>query len=159
MKKYIFFLLLLFCISCHEPKEIFEPHVKNNTNYSIAILIGHESRYKYVKDTILYGDFEQYVIELIKPNENSSLYYTLINKELSQTDTLSLFITNEDLFYSNSWNDICEKYLILCRYDLSGRDIQHLNYIISYPPSPEMRTMHIYPSYDEILERCENKEN
>jgi len=40
-------------------------------------------------------------------------------------------------------------YLVLQRYYLSLQDLQKLNWRVSYPPTPEMKDMKMYPAYKE----------
>ena len=40
---------------------------------------------------------------------------------------------------------------LLVRYDLSLMDLKHLNWMLSYPPSPQMQEMKMFPPYEEVI--------
>lgn len=64
-------------------------------------------------------------------------------------DTVSLFIFDAEVVESNSWEKVVDEYLVLQRYDLSIEDFKKLGSLIPYPPTPEMKDMHMYPPYGE----------
>lgn len=68
----------------------------------------------------------------------------------SKIDTLSLFVFDADLIESHYWDTIKANYSILCRYDLSLSDLKKLNWIVPYPPTVEMKDMHMYPRYGSV---------
>jgi hypothetical protein len=63
------------------------------------------------------------------------------------TDTLSVYVFSAETLDNSSWDDIKTGYKILKRYDLSLDDIKKLNNNISYPPTPDMQHMKMYPAY------------
>lgn len=62
-------------------------------------------------------------------------------------DTLSIYIFNADTLNVYDWSKIKEGYKILKRYDLSLNDLKKLNWTIYYPPTEEMKNIHMYPPY------------
>jgi len=62
-------------------------------------------------------------------------------------DTLYVFIFEEDVLANHSWADVVDKNLVLQRYNLSLKDLQQLNWQISYPPSEQMKDMKMYPPF------------
>lgn len=48
---------------------------------------------------------------------------------------------------SNSWEKVVDEYLVLQRYDLSIEDFKKLGSLIPYPPTPEMKDMHMFPPH------------
>lgn len=62
-------------------------------------------------------------------------------------DTVSLFFFDPEVVASNSWETVVDEYLVLQRYDLSIEDFRKLDGFIPYPPTPEMKDMHMFPPY------------
>ena len=87
------------------------------------------------------------------PNEknNTALFNVFSGRsdcyENTLKDTLYIFIFEEDVLANHSWADVVDKKLILQRYDLSLKDLQQLNWQISYPPSEQMKDMKMYPPF------------
>lgn len=73
-------------------------------------------------------------------------------------DTISVFIINPDTLKTYGYDYIAEHYKIICRYDLSREDIRALNYIIPFPPNRTMEHMHMFPSYQDIINKTSNYE-
>ena len=105
------------------------------------------------------------------PNEYASLFrgptglpseHAVIHA-LNPNDTISVFIINLDTLKSYSWETIRDEYKIMVRYDLSADDIHSMEerdveaaYVIPFPPSPVMKNMHMYPSYEEVIAKYGN---
>lgn len=62
----------------------------------------------------------------------------------------SFFIFDAKVIETESWDSIRSGYKILMRYDLHVNDehLRPLNLKITYPPSENMKDIHIYPPYD-----------
>ncbi len=71
-------------------------------------------------------------------------------------DTLSVFIISADTLLKYGYDDVRENYRILVRYDLDWEEVKKLNYIFPYPPTPEMKGMKMYPSYQEVITQHNN---
>lgn len=48
-------------------------------------------------------------------------------------DTLMIFIFDESIFKTIPWDTIRKNYMILKRYDLSLKDLERLDWIVTYP--------------------------
>ena len=87
------------------------------------------------------------------PNENNNTAFFNVFSgrsdcyENTLKDTLYIFIFEEDVLVNHSWADVVDKNLVLQRYDLSLKDLQQLNWQISYPPSEQMKEMKMYPPF------------
>lgn len=68
-----------------------------------------------------------------------------------QLDTLSVFMIHRDTLLKYGYDDVRENYRILVRYDLDWEEVKKLNYIFPYPPTPDMKDMKMYPSYQEVI--------
>lgn len=73
--------------------------------------------------------------------------------EMSSTDTLRLFLFHRDSVDYLGWDKIRDDYMVLVRYDLSQEDIYRLGFKIHYPPTEAMKDIHMYPPYEEVLEK------
>lgn len=147
MKVFISVLLVLGLASCYDyPDDDFNVYVENHIDSDIMVCSGYFS-----PDTT----FERYLFkETIEPNKKVivlpyNTVYTL--RPETRKDTLSVFILSSDTVLHYNWHIISSNYNILIRYDLSGLDIQKLNSVIPYPPTPSMQNMKMYPSYEEII--------
>lgn len=82
-------------------------------------------------------------------------------KELGR-DTLTVYFFHADTLRAHPWEEIREKKQILARYDITRTEMYNLRsngglFYIYYPPTPEMKEIRMWPSYDEILSQCEIK--
>ena len=147
--------LLVSCKKCYFDSD--NAVIKNESDKNIVILKLYYDYQKNPNDTIIYDDFSVYELSMrsIKPKETLSIiYWNKREKDvISAADTFSVHILDEEVVYEYSWKEVCNKYKVLCRYDLSGQDIINLNFTIPYPPSPEMKNMKMYPPYEEIINR------
>ena len=60
------------------------------------------------------------------------------------SDTLMVFILDAALLESRHGRNA-----IIQRYDLSLQDLQHVNWTLYYPPSPNMSAIKMYPPYGQ----------
>ena len=63
---------------------------------------------------------------------------------LISSDTLMVFIMDAELLESNATH---VNNTIIQRYDLSWQDLQRVNWTLTYPPSPNMSAIKMYPPY------------
>ncbi|WP_321438222.1 hypothetical protein [uncultured Bacteroides sp.] len=61
-----------------------------------------------------------------------------------QSDTLMVYVFNAKLLESHTTHI---NNTIIQRYDLSLQDLQDANWMLTYPPSPNMRTIKMWPPY------------
>lgn len=73
---------------------------------------------------------------------------------LSDKDTVRIFIFDYEYLENNEWSAVREAYSIL-RYDITVKNLQDLSYHISYPPSPEMKHIKMWPPYEEVIKQQE----
>ena len=66
-------------------------------------------------------------------------------------DTISIFLFDEETVETVPWETVVKEYLVLQRYDLSIEDFKRLDNDIHYPPTPEMRDIHMWPPYEEAV--------
>ena len=128
--------LILFT-ACPYPRYFFT--VCNNSDRDVWII--SQSSIVPHPDTAIYRDAED--IAFFSKGICQNIGYNRLKGE----DTLHYFIFDADTINAYSWNEIKEGYKILRRYDLSGNDIELLKESITYPPSPKMRDMKMYPPY------------
>jgi hypothetical protein len=62
------------------------------------------------------------------------------------SDTLMVFIMDAELLESNT---IHVNNTIIQRYDLSLQDLQYVNWTLTYPPSPNMSAIKMYPPFGQ----------
>ena len=127
----------------------------NESNNEVVLLRNYISYQYYPKyDTILDNCVSEKCrfIKVAPNSKQTILYWTNVDK-LYKTDTISVFVLDKITFDTVSWKNICNDYLIICRYDLSGRNLEELNSVIPYPPSPAMKDMKMFPSYEEIINK------
>jgi len=64
-------------------------------------------------------------------------------------DTMMIFVFDLAVLENVPEDTIRAKYMVLQRYDLSLSDLQKLDWEVTYPPTPEMKDMKMYPPYKE----------
>ena len=77
--------------------------------------------------------------------------HTPIECYYSFNDTLSYYIIDEKVYREYGLFKVQLYYLVKQRYDLSEDDMKYLDYKLTYPPSPKMRGMKMYPPYEEAI--------
>ena len=63
---------------------------------------------------------------------------------MSDYGYLSFTIMNIDTAKEGDYERIQREYDVLARYDLTGDNLQNLNYTLTYPPSDEMAGVHMW---------------
>ena len=106
---------------------------------------------------------------IIKPHSSERLICTWTGKtstwylafgkaDMDYGGYVSIYIGHVDQeFYETSFDErgfplIDFEIPIIARYDLRQEEIEALNWEISYPPSPEMKDIHMWPRYDQYRE-------
>ncbi|MDR1054609.1 MAG: hypothetical protein LBL90_02015 [Prevotellaceae bacterium] len=74
----------------------------------------------------------------------SAWEYIFKNKERIFSDTLMVYVFDAELLESR---DTHIYNTIIQRYDLSLQDLQYVNWMLIYPPSPNMSAIKMYPPY------------
>ena len=67
------------------------------------------------------------------------------------SDTISLFVLDREIYDKTPWEEVREEYMVLQRYDVSLKDLQRLNFRLSYPPTAAMKSIKMYPPYNTDL--------
>ncbi|MCH7396769.1 hypothetical protein MM236_02165 [Belliella sp. DSM 107340] len=141
MKKYVFPLSLIsiifLCAGC--PESFIEPDSKliimNNSDKKIIFF----DQFNSPKDTLLSNfpfnlTLENTNSRIIGPNSSATFpgsYKGILNDY--QDDILMLYLFSRDTIERVSWDRIVDEYLILRRYDLTLKDLEDMNWTITYP--------------------------
>ena len=105
-------------------------------------------KYRYVPansstDSALYNtDFGSHLLDE---------FYCIYNN--GYNDTISFFIIDEDVWHEYGPLKIVVYNKVLQRYDLSKKDMMYLEDRLTYPPSPKMRGMKMFPPYEEAIKQ------
>ena len=78
-------------------------------------------------------------------------------KQLSDNDTIRIYIFDLEVFENTDWSIIREQYLILQRYDFTKAYLWGLNRGFAYPPNPEMKGVKMWPPYEEAIKQDEKQ--
>jgi hypothetical protein len=159
MKKAIIItIIILFVCSCK--KDYYDKGTAvfyNKSNQDVILLRDYIS-YAYFPqyDTAMPCNLEEWC-RFVKVGRNEKLSFIHWNDtdKISASDTFSIFVLDKQVFSNYSWKQICDDYMVLCRYDLSGNDLQFLNSTVPYPPTSEMKNMKMFPLYEEIIKDME----
>ena len=143
-----FFKTLLFIVaqillinSCKLDEELSYLQYANKTEDTIIVFASPHMDTSYAYSSVSYGCNE------IKPMQIASAPYL---QDAIKDSITFYFVKNSFFIYLNCDNKVFD---VICRYELSVGDLQMINYIIPYPPSPEMKNMKMYPSYEEIIKQ------
>lgn len=69
-------------------------------------------------------------------------------------DYLAVFVWDRDSVTVTQYKDgVTYKGPILVRYDLTLDDMFFLEWTVSFPPNERMRGIHMWPSYEELVEK------
>ncbi|MBR3444563.1 MAG: hypothetical protein IKH14_01650 [Prevotella sp.] len=155
MKKAIIIILgfsfSFFIEGCLEYEDLY---FSNRTNDSLCVYSAVYADLPTYPDTILPTlDKCKYVIETFGPYEKRNIASEL-NMETVPT-IISVFVINKDTLDKYSWHGIRASYNILVRYDFTHQQLKDINWIVCYPPVPNMLYIKMYPSYESIIEKVE----
>jgi hypothetical protein len=145
--KYIFLVPILMVLMACPENYIWESFTfYNNSTFDVYYYLGVAP--KEIGGS-LYPDTTLMLLNGADGPLEKGEHASYIAKKSPHTDTLSLFIFDADVIDQYSWDIIKEEYKILKRYDLSSQDFKRLKYIITYPPTEEMKDVKMYPPYKE----------
>ncbi len=177
MKKLYFLLMLFVLTGCPSPywENRVNMVVTNNSDADIACFFPRVSDYPledypyhvYPDTTITFAmHFVQFPFKAKATTEYVFLCYHDVAKvyEYYKTDTLSFFIFDNSLIEGtglHEWEKVAKNYDIMARYDFSLEDLRslsvsNLSIAISYPPTPEMKDIKMWPPYEEIIKNVES---
>ncbi|MBR6078233.1 MAG: hypothetical protein IKP63_07770 [Paludibacteraceae bacterium] len=147
--------LLISCEYKNNESHHYYIRFKNESNRSIYIA---ESEY-YPDTFCLLENRAKYVSKYPFPYKvlpgaiNDDAFFTTTPWEFSfgnenclPSDTLIIYVYDGDLIEKGDF-DSEHKYM-LARYDLSLADLQHVNWLLTYPPSENMRDIKMWPYYN-----------
>jgi hypothetical protein len=162
--KYLLIILACIClISCEKTKDYYIK-VDNNSDKIICF----HANLEYPDDSMLvrHCRIDQLPVS-IQPH-SSRRYISGINGRVQswynafrQSDVyggyVSVYISEMDIELIESYeqkqdNDSFVDLPIIARYDLKREDIEALDWVVTYPPSPEMKNIHMWPRYDQYDE-------
>ena len=131
----------------------------NNAPYRIYVRLDYSKERPY-NDDYGFNSFhsldsllEFYAIEPKEWGFITEVPYIYI-RDYEDGDTLSVFVFNLDTLYKYPWDVIKSEYKICARYDYTKETITvDRLYNIHYPPTEDMKDIHMYPSYETILEQ------
>jgi len=98
------------------------------------------------------GHKERIIKEIVGREKMSDFF-----KDVLPLDTLSVFFFSPDTVRFYGYDRVAAENRIWVRYDLSISDMEMLNYIFPYPPTPQMEHMKMYPSYRKVMESASRK--
>ena len=170
--KIIVVALLFFTVffSCFDDKPNSHFHIpfKNNADYSIYVYPSSKEQYlafpRY-QDTILQPyypdpslDTAHYKI-MPKFEDNTPLFIMSAYESVFgyEFDTLLVFIFNADTLEMLSWDTVRAYYKVEQRYDLSLEDLQNVDFKLSFPPTEDMKHIHMWPPYGTYDEHGQKK--
>ncbi len=146
------FVLLFLLVSCEGIKFVeyrYPIYVYNNSNHNIGCYFAEGGKYgTYYPDSLPKSD--HFIIKNILSNHSYCLSNGIEWEIVFSTipsDTLSIYIFNSDTLNKYSWDKIRKEEMFLRRYDLSLEDLKKLKYKVSYPPTPVMSDIKMYPPY------------
>lgn len=131
MLKYLIFFTLFvsLCLSCCDKSEMYKKiYLKNNSGKTVFYGLS----YAYPDTTLIKIDFfpgqEGSVAHKIMPGEQAFM----TTSHFSFNPTLQLFIFDADVIEHESMDSIVAHYKILKRYQFTRRDMEKVNWTISY---------------------------
>ena len=148
-------------------------YLTNQSSVTIHTVFGYEFLYP---DTSLPKDPRQVNLFPIKAGEtisvmedlgciSSGLFYMYIDGGYggySLLDTVSLYIIGADTVAYYSWDTVAKYNMYLQRYDLSftdlvGLEISTCSPILFFPPTEDMKHIHMWPPYGTYDEHGQKK--
>lgn len=148
-------IMLMTCCGCRDWGE-YSLCVQNNSSSDVCFSyptlgIILDDGFRFYPDTTIY--YEEYVLILKQEIRYPGVETNSLENWFSYfpNDTISVFFFDVETIETIPWETICNEYLILQRYDLSIEDLRKLNGHITYPPTEEMRGMHMFPPFEEAI--------
>jgi hypothetical protein len=152
MKKINYLLSLLLNIalllgSCHDENDIYKLRINNLSDKPV-----------YVEWTTCYPDtslatvtnptYNPYITKVEAKTLQPSIYRNA-SKGLfdGKIEKLSVFIFDAAVVENTPWDTVKAKYMILQRYDLNLEELEKFNWIITYPPTEDMKDVRMFPPY------------
>jgi hypothetical protein len=138
---------ILFAGSCERFVETYYSiQLKNQASNQIKFYVNGYG-FKHIYPDTLLPD-EKIILQTVKSNEVGKTYFSARWEDYFQalpSDTLSIFIFDSQIIDTTEWAKIRDDYKILKRYDLSLKDLQRLDFTVTYPPDASMANIKMYP--------------
>jgi hypothetical protein len=150
----IFVSLLFISSQCNLGEIRYRLQLNNNSEDTIECYFGFdgESDGIYYPDTSIVLQYDPGTIYKARPGwycvNTRPIEWGAIISSLPR-DTMSIFIFHTDTVKKYSWDMIRSGYRVLKRYDLSAHDIELLDYEIPFPPTELMKSMKMWPGFNE----------
>lgn len=156
MWKFNSFVALFILVSCVRSEDIFYITFINKSDKTICI--AYDCSYprdsvKVIREMI----DSRNPCDVIAPNMNKELWTGVGKKQSwyayfrysreSYNGYVSFYIMDIDVKNNGSIDDTQNDYNLLARYDITQEEIENLNWILTYPPTPEMSFVHMWLSY------------
>jgi len=156
MKGFFLFITLIIISVCH-PGEFLESvpnelYLENTSDQTVCFFITEKHNYP---DT-LFPTVLPIMYKLSKGESHLVYGHTkdswsrAIKKDFN-SNYLSVYVYDSLMLESSAWETICKNYTILVRYDLTGDDIKRGCDFITYPPDENMKSIHMWPPYEELI--------
>ena len=137
-------------------RDMFPLYLENNSNDTLGVYVAN-GFYSAYPDTLLPDKYQDGLLSGIPNGNMTGAVYSFKSpeKEIKQlpNNILSIFILSMNNNYGietdSIWKEMNYGTRFLRRYDMSIQDLKELNYSIPYPPDERMKTMKMYPPYDE----------
>jgi hypothetical protein len=123
--------------------------IVNNTTDSLYSII----QYNYPDTLLIDTGSGEITANFIATGETkkvfSSMKWERRISTINEQKTISIFLFTVDTLDKYPWSQIKKDNKILQRYALSVDDLIKLDWKVTYPPSPQMKDMKMYPPYKE----------
>ena len=73
-----------------------------------------------------------------------------IEKLYYNTEYKSFMLFDYDILMSPDISETSQAFIV--RYDITLDDLNRLNWVLHYPPTPDMQDVHMYPPYGKVIE-------
>ena len=149
-------IMLMTCCGCMDLFAEYAVRVQNNSSSDVffsypSLSIIYDDGFRFYPDTTIY--YEEYHLIPKQGIRYPGVESNSLENWFSYfpNDTISVFFFDVETIETIPWETICNEYLILQRYDLSIEDLRKMNGYITYPPTEEMRGMHMFPPFEEAI--------
>ena len=160
MKRFILFLFIAFAVSgCKWLEEIITEYgvfIKNTSDKTIGVWGTYKQsnallpqNKPFIKDVARTSS--QFTHDFIMSERRDWL------KDLSDRDTIRIFIFDREIVRNTDWSIIRDQYLVQQRYDITAAELMAIGWNFAYPPTPEMKDVKMWPPYEEAIKQHESQ--
>lgn len=116
------------------------------TNYKDTVI-----RPEYITPNVIVGN-PSYIINPSSEREiGTEQLFGRIEKLFNDTEYISFMLFDYNLLMTEDPETIAQNYMVLVRYDITLDDLNRTNWTLHFPPTPDMKGIHMYPPYDEVI--------